>query len=268
MRLRRLHHESRPVWATENGLLPDDFSLGRFLAGQADTTPVAPLPETYDVLAPVDHDTEIWASGVTYLRSRVEREAESVAADVYTRVYAAARPELFFKSIGWRTVHPGRSVRIREDSGWDVPEPELVLVVNAGGDIVGYTAGNDVSSRAIEGGNPLYLPQAKTYDGSCAVGSELVITSADNFREASITLTITRNGRTEWDGATSTAEMKRRYEELVAYLFREMSFPRGVLLMTGTGLVPAAPFTLEPGDSVRIQVGEVTLSNTVVRGRA
>lgn len=216
-----------------------------------------------DLVAPIENTHEVWASGVTYLRSRVERESESTVADVYAKVYEADRPELFFKSLGWRVVGPDQSIRIRKDSSWNVPEPELTLVINRLGEIIGYTVGNDVSSRSIEGENPLYLPQAKTYDGSCAIGPAIVLTELSEIEQLSISLTISRGEEDVFQGETSISQMKRKLPELVEYLTREISFPEGVLLMTGTGIVPSFPFTLEPGDVVTIQIGELTLSNPV-----
>lgn len=214
-------------------------------------------------MPPCDPAHEIWACGVTYLRSRQEREAESTVADVYARVYEADRPEIFFKASGWRAVGNGQPVRIRRDSDWNVPEPELVLVVNRYGQIVGYTAGNDMSSRAIEGENPLYLPQAKTYDGSCALGPGIVLTDPGQMRNLLIRLKIDRGGSEVYQSETTTAAMRRSFEDLVAYLFRETSFPHGVLVMTGTGIVPPHPFTLVIGDRIEITVGELTLVNEV-----
>ncbi|HLO98037.1 MAG TPA: fumarylacetoacetate hydrolase family protein [Fimbriimonas sp.] len=221
-----------------------------------------PMPDG-TLLAPLDKHHEVWAAGVTYLRSRSEREAESTVADVYARVYEADRPELFFKSTGGRTTPSGGPIRIRRDSDWNVPEPELVLVINRHGEIVGYTAGNDVSSRSIEGENPLYLPQAKCYTGSCAIGSSIKFCSADEMRDLPITLTIHRGGEVVFHGETRTSSMNRTYEDLVSYLTREMDFHHGVFLMTGTGIVPAYPFSLMAGDRVDISVGEISLSNTV-----
>lgn len=209
-------------------------------------------------LPPIEPLQEVWAAGVTYLRSRQEREAESTAADVYAKVYEAERPEIFFKAPGYRVVGSGELIRIRADSSWNVPEPELTLVANRHGEIVGYTAGNDVSSRSIEGENPLYLPQAKCYDGSCALGPSIVVTSADAMRDLPIECHVG-----DFHGAASTSHMRRSLDELVSYLFRETSFPNGVFLMTGTGIVPSAEFTLKSGDTVRIRVGEIELVNTV-----
>ncbi len=221
------------------------------------------VPSGTKTLAPIDEHQEVWASGVTYLRSRDARMAESGSADVYDLVYDAERPELFFKAAGWRTGGHGDPIRVRRDSSWDVPEPELVLVINADLEIVGYSAGNDVSSRDIEGANPLYLPQAKVYEGSCALGPgiRLVEGGATDLERLPITLRIDRDGEVIFAGETDTAQMKRSFEELAEYLGRELPFPDGVLLMTGTGIVPPDDFTLQVGDEVEIRVGELTLAN-------
>jgi 2-dehydro-3-deoxy-D-arabinonate dehydratase len=220
-------------------------------------------PADGDLLPPLEEDHEVWASGVTYMRSREARMAESDTRDVYDKVYDAERPELFFKAAGRRAVGHGAPVRIRADSRWNVPEPELVVVANRAGEIVGYTAGNDMSSRDIEGANPLYLPQAKVYDGACAVGPGIVVCSADEMRDLPIALTITRSGGTVFAGETSVSRMRRSLDELVSWLYRELEFPIGALLMTGTGVVPGEDFTLSPGDAVRVRVGELTLENGV-----
>lgn len=229
--------------------------LGALPAGEA----VADAP----LLPPLEAGQEVWGSGVTYLRSRDARKAESTVADVYQKVYEAERPEIFFKQLGWRTVGSGQPVRIRADSKWNVPEPELVLVINAGGEIVGYTVGNDMSSRDIEGANPLYLPQAKTYTGSCAVGPGIQLATASELTNLTINLQIERAGATAFAGETSTSNMKRTFPDLAAYLVREIEFPAGVLLMTGTGIVPGDEFTLQSGDLVRISIGDLVLENRV-----
>lgn len=218
---------------------------------------------TSDVLAPIEPAQEVWAAGVTYLRSRDAREAESQTGDIYTRVYDAQRPELFLKAVGWRVVAPGSAIHVRPDSTWDVPEPEMTLVINRHGEVVGYCAGNDVSSRSIEGENPLYLPQAKVYNGSCALGPGIQLADPATMRDVPIHLEIARNGATVFEGDTSTSQMKRSFEDLAAYLVLELSFPHGVFLMTGTGLVPPDSFTLTPGDVVTVQVGELVLQNPV-----
>jgi 2-dehydro-3-deoxy-D-arabinonate dehydratase len=222
------------------------------------------LPSGAAVAAPVGSQ-EIWAAGVTYVRSRDARVEEAIEATPYDRVYEAERPELFCKCAGWRVRGPGEPIAVRGDSTWDVPEPELTLVLDANVDIVGYTIGNDVSSRSIEGENTLYLPQAKTYDGSCAIGPAIV-PAGEVEPPFTIGMTIERGGAVVYDDATSTAEMKRPFEELASYLGRALTFPIGAFLMTGTGIVPDPPFTLDAGDAVRITVdGLGTLENVVRR---
>lgn len=228
-----------------------------------------PVPaDSVKFLAPLDNQ-EVWAAGVTYKRSRAARMEESdTAASCYDKVYASPRPELFLKAAPHRSVGPGEPVRIRKDSEWDVPEPELTLVINSTGKLVGYTIGNDMSSRDIEGDNPLYLPQAKVYNESCAVGPCIALAHAMPPRnEIGIRLEILRGGAIEFKGESSIAEMARSFENLISWLLRENSFPHGVLLMTGTGIVPDSGFTLEPGDVVNISIDGIgTLSNPVVRG--
>ena len=256
-------------WALGGKLLPASFSLGGLLELPRESVkPFLELLPTGEIAQtrPAWHRSsplhEVWASGVTYERSREARRAES-GSDVYDLVYDAERPELFLKSMGWRVVGDGVPIRIRRDSAWNVPEPELVLVLNAHGDILGYTAGNDVSSRDIEGANPLYLPQAKLYNGSCALGPSLVLTDADALKDLPIRLEVSRQNNPILDKNIRTSRMHRRLEDLADYLFRELSFPHGTLLMTGTGLVPPDDFSLEPGDRVRVTVGEVGLENVV-----
>lgn len=221
-------------------------------------------------LPPVDQRMEVWAAGVTYQRSREARITESErAADVYDLVYDAERPELFFKSAAWRVTGDGESVSVRTDSEIDVPEPELGLVVNAHAEVVGYTVVNDMSSRSIEGVNPLYLPQAKIYLGGCAVGPGIrpAWEVADPYA-LTIELAIHRGGEVVWSGETSTSLLRRGFDELVGYLFRADVFPDGAVLSTGTALVPDLPFTLADGDRVVITVAEVgTLTSTVVSGK-
>ena len=223
------------------------------------------------VLAPVDGETEVWAAGVTYERSMHARVEESLdSADVYDRVYTAARPELFFKSAAWRVAGPGDRVNARADSQVDVPEPELAAVLNADGDVVGYTICNDMSSRSIEGENPLYLPQAKIYLGGCAAcpGIRPAWEVGDPYG-LTIEMTIRRDGGTAWSGQASTAGLRRTVTELAAFLFREDEFPAGVVLSTGTSLVPDLPFSLQAGDEIRISISEIgELVNHVVRGKA
>jgi 2-dehydro-3-deoxy-D-arabinonate dehydratase len=227
--------------------------------------------ERAELLAPVDGRTEVWAAGVTYHRSRTARMAESEhSADIYDRVYAAERPELFFKSAAWRVSGPGAPVSVRADSGIDVPEPELAAVLNAAGEVVGYTICNDMSSRSIEGQNPLYLPQAKIYLGGCAVGPWIrPAWEIPDPYALTIEMTISRAGSVAWHGSSSTSGLRRKIGELASYLFREDDFPAGVILSTGTSLVPDLPFTLQAGDEVRIAISGVgELANPVVRGKA
>jgi 2-dehydro-3-deoxy-D-arabinonate dehydratase len=222
------------------------------------------------LLAPVDGRTEVWAAGVTYERSRTARMAESEnSADIYDRVYDAARPELFFKSAVWRVRGPGDAVSVRADSTIDVPEPELAVVLNHAAEVVGYTICNDLSSRSIEGENPLYLPQAKIYRGGCAVGPWIrPAWEIPDPYALTIKLTISRAGAVVWDGSSSTAGLRRRIDDLASYLFREDDFPAGVILSTGTSLVPDLPFTLAAGDEIRIAISEIgELVNPVVRGK-
>lgn len=258
-----------PRWALDGHFLPGGLDLSALLAvpRQACLSLLQALPEgapaTGALLAPVDAAQEVWGSGVTYLRSRAARMAESTTADVYSKVYDAERPEIFFKQLGWRVVGMGQPVRIRKDTTWNVPEPELTLVINAFQEIVGYTVGNDMSSRDIEGENPLYLPQAKTYTGSCALGPGITLAPADEMRSLTVQLEIHRAGAPVFNGDTAISQMKRTLPDLAAYLCRELAFPHGVFLMTGTGIVPGDDFTLQSGDVVRITIGGHTLENTV-----
>jgi 2-dehydro-3-deoxy-D-arabinonate dehydratase len=246
------------------------ITLEDVLAGRGPTLPEIAalegdrLPAGTRLAAPVGtHD--IWAAGVTYRRSRDARVEEAVEATPYDRVYEADRPELFCKCAGWRVRGPGETIAVRGDSTWDVPEPELTLVLDALARTVGFTIGNDVSSRSIEGENTLYLPQAKTYDGSCAIGPAIV--PVDSIEPPfTIRMTIEREGRPVYDESTSTGEMRRPFGDLASYLGRALTFPVGVFLMTGTGLVPDPPFTLAAGDVVRIAIdGLGTLENVVER---
>lgn len=218
------------------------------------------------LLAPIA-DQEVWAAGVTYLRSKKARMEESdFSASAYDRVYEAPRPELFFKSLGSKVSGPGAKVGIRRDAKWNVPEPELVLVYNSRGALVGYTAGNDMSSRDIEGENLLYLPQAKTYRHSCALGPCLVLGVTEaQAREWKIRISITRGGQEVFDGDTAVGQIKRTFADLTDYLFRSQEFPSGVYLFTGTGVIPPDAFTLAAEDVVRITIGDIgTLENEVV----
>jgi len=239
--------------------------LGAYLSSAADGAGQK-APPASSLLPPIEHQ-EVWAAGVTYYRSRSARIEESESAgggDFYDRVYTAARPELFFKSTASRTVGAGGTVRIRKDAKWSVPEPELTLVINPKGAIVGYTVGNDMSSRDIEGENPLYLPQAKVYDGSCALGPGILVGSAMLPRSTEITLEIIREERCAFAGCVKLSELKRDPQSLVDYLFRDNSFPNGCFLMTGTGIVPPSDFTLKVGDRTRITIEPIgTLENVV-----
>ena len=221
---------------------------------------------TRNLKAPIDNQ-EVWASGVTYMRSRearMEESKDSGGGDFYARVYEADRPELFFKATAYRTVGSGEQVRIRKDSGWNVPEPELTLFICSAGTIEGYTIGNDMSSRDIEGENPLYLPQAKSYDGSAAIGPCLFVPGSPISPDTLITLEIRRNDQRVFSGEISINRMKRKHNELAEYLFREMTFPHGTYLMTGTGIVPPDDFTLQLNDEVRISIDGIgTLVNRV-----
>ena len=267
-------------WALDGRWLPADLGLDLLLRlpreGMAATLRAMPHSEaaTGRLLPPIEAAHEVWAAGVTYLRSREAREAESAVKDVYARVYEAKRPELFFKSIGWRVVGHDMPIRVRADSRWNVPEPELTLVVNASREIVGYCVGDDVSSRDIEGENPLYLPQAKVYDGSCALGPGIMVVppgdpsgpdagAHGDLKDLLVQLTLTRGGEAAFQGETRTSRIKRPLEELVSYLTEELTFPGGVFLMTGTGIVPPGDFSLAPGDLVTITIGPLTLENRV-----
>ena len=265
------HHQTAtgPRWALDERYLPQDFTLERLLEIPGEgvrsfledlgTEGLAEDP----LLPPIEPAHEVWASGVTYLQSREARELESTEADAYEKVYDAERPELFFKALGWRVVGHGDMVRVRGDSRWNVPEPELVLVVNSGMEIVGYTAGNDVSSRDIEGENTLYLPQAKVYDGSCSLGPGIVLSGPEAMRDLRITMSIRRGNAILFEDEIDTSQMKRSPEELAAYLGKELAFPGGAFLMTGTGIVPEEDFTLGSGDLVAISVGDLALENEV-----
>jgi 2-dehydro-3-deoxy-D-arabinonate dehydratase len=209
---------------------------------------------------------EVWAAGVTYQRSREARAEESVDADPYDRVYTAARPELFFKATPTRVRGPGQKIRIRADSSWDVPEPELAVVCNSSGEVVGYTIGNDVSSRSIEGENPLYLPQAKVYDGCCALGPAIALAWEFDPADKKIALEIRRHGSLLFQSETSTAAMRRPIAGLIEYLHRHQQFKSGCILLTGTGIVPPREFTLQPADEVIIRIeGIGVLQNEVER---
>lgn len=220
-----------------------------------------------NLLPPIGLTQELWACGVTYLRSKIGRQEESKQAggsDFYGKVYEADRPEVFFKATPNRVVGHRQRVRIRKDSTWDVPEPELTLVVTSSGKIVGYTIGNDMSSRSIEGENPLYLPQAKTYDGCAALGPCVFIAEKPVDESTTIKLVIKREAKEVFYGSVAVSQMKRKPEELVSFVYRECSFPNGCLIMTGTGIVPPNDFTLQSGDEIVISIDHIgTLINTV-----
>ncbi len=255
-------------WAVDGHFLPTSLSLSTLLQMTRGT-----MFEVLERLsgnesasgeeeAPIDPQQEVWAAGVTYLQSREARKAESSVADMYQKVYEAERPEIFSKSLGWRVSGNDGPIRIRKDSSWNVPEPELVPVINSHREIVGYCAGNDVSSRDIEGENPLYLPQAKIYNGSCALGHGILLCESGMIQNLPIRMEIRRANETVFSGEASTTSMKRMLPELVEFLTRELDFPQGVFLMTGTCLVPD-DFTLQTEDIVIIQVGETKIENKV-----
>lgn len=219
-----------------------------------------------ELLPPIGHQ-EVWAAGVTYYRSRTARMEESKdtgGGSFYDRVYSAERPELFLKATPHRVSGSGQNVRLRSDSRWNVPEPELALAINSAGEIIGYTIGNDMSSRDIEGENPLYLPQAKVYDGCCGLGPCLLLAGQPLDPATAIDLEVRRGAGIAFAGATKLSELKRTREELVSFLMRDNSFPHGTYLLTGTGIVPPDEFTLEKGDEIRITIGPIgTLINSV-----
>lgn len=219
-----------------------------------------------DLLKPIVSQ-EIWATGVTYFNSKMGRQEEAEEAgggDFYERVYKADRPELFFKSTAARAVGHGEKVAIRDDSTWDVPEPELTLCITANGKIVGYTIGNDMSSRSIEGENPLYLPQAKNYDRAAAIGPCIFVTDKPFPTNSNINLSIHRNGKSAFEGTIGVDQIVRKFEDVVEYLFRHTTYPKGCFLMTGTGIVPESNFTLQNGDEVVIEIDNIgRLTNMV-----
>jgi 2-dehydro-3-deoxy-D-arabinonate dehydratase len=252
-----------PVEAGPVELLREPSLDALLAAGTLDGEGDGPVPAGSVVLAPAAGQ-EVWAAGVTYAASRTARNEESGGHDFYDKVYDAERPELFFKAAPGRVRGPGAPIGVREDSGWDVPEPELALVISADGRILGYTIGND-SSRSIEGENPLYLPQAKVYRGSCALGPCIVpVDAAGAPEEMEIVLRIVRGSEQVFEGSTQVAMLRRKPEELVEWLFKSQDFPAGVVLLTGTSVIPAPEFTLRPGDTVRILItGLGELVNTV-----
>jgi 2-dehydro-3-deoxy-D-arabinonate dehydratase len=263
-----VHHEEHayPLQETSLDTLIVHQDLQAHLAAEIARTPPADHLLHAPLLAPIGNQ-EVWASGVTYYSSRRARIAESKDAgggDFYDRVYTAERPELFFKAVAHKVAGPDSPVRIRRDATWSVPEPELTLVINPRGQIIGYTIGNDMSSRDIEGTNPLYLPQAKVYDRSCALGPGLLIRSEPMPATTQIKLDILRSNQITFTGTTTLAELKRNPATLVEYLFRDQSFLHGCFLLTGTGIVPPDSFTLAANDEIQITIDGIgTLTNTV-----
>lgn len=262
------HFASLEAWlAAAGGRVEAAFDELEQVAGA--TAPVAsaeemPAGQDARLLRPLDAQ-EVWACGVTYELSREARMRESEEPTIYGRVYDAARPEIFFKATPHRTVGPGEAVAIRGDSAWNVPEPELALLVTPSLDIVGYTIGNDMSSRSIEGENPLYLPQAKVYDRCCALGPVVRLARGFNPLNLAVSLTIERGGKAVFQGGTHTSKIHRPLEELATYLGRCNSFPTGVFVVTGTGIVPPDNFTLAAGDVVEIAIeGLGVLRNPVI----
>ena len=251
-----------PVDATESLTTREDLS--EYLTAVTNGGSCQLLPQ--DFLAPIEAQ-EVWASGVTYYRSREARMAESESSgggDFYDRVYSAERPELFYKASPHRVSGPNAPVRIRRDSKWNVPEPELALLISPQGKILGYTAANDMSSRDIEGANPLYLPQAKVYDKCCGLGPAILVSSVQPAPSTGIHIRIQRSSESVFQGSVTLEKMKRRLDELVEYLYRESTFPNGCILLTGTGIVPPDTFTLAIGDRVEISIDGIgTLVNTV-----
>jgi 2-dehydro-3-deoxy-D-arabinonate dehydratase len=247
-------------------IINDDNAIQTAKSLVADTT-AGDSTLIKDLLPVIGSNQELWACGVTYLRSKIGRQEESKDAgggDFYGRVYEAERPECFFKSTPHRVVGNKGFVRIRKDSTWDVPEPELTLVVTASGKIIGYTIGNDMSSRSIEGENPLYLPQAKTYDGCAALGPCILLAEKPISPDTHITLTINRDNQTAFTDTIALSQMKRTPEELTSFVFRECSFPFGCMIMTGTGIVPGNDFTLQSADEISIEIERIgKLVNTV-----
>jgi 2-dehydro-3-deoxy-D-arabinonate dehydratase len=247
----------------------DDHLFEKLVKITQNTKPDSTIKDTtiHQYLRAPIQNQEIWACGVTYIRSKVGRQEESKntgGSEFYARVYEAERPEIFFKATAHRVVGPGGKVSIRKDSTWDVPEPELTLMVTSSGKIIGYTIGNDMSSRSIEGENPLYLPQAKTYDGSAAIGPCIYVTEKPLPKETIIHLDIIRNKTSVFEGEVAISQIKRTFEELVSFLYRECSFPHGCLVMTGTGIVPGSEFTLQKDDEIRITIEPIgMLVNTV-----
>jgi 2-dehydro-3-deoxy-D-arabinonate dehydratase len=255
-----------PLEVTSLDALITRPDLHMYLTAAINTTPPADHLLHAPLLAPIGNQ-EVWASGVTYYSSRRARIAESKDAgggDFYDRVYTAERPELFFKAVAHKVAGPDSQVKIRRDATWSVPEPELTLLINPRAEIIGYTIGNDMSSRDIEGTNPLYLPQAKVYDRSCALGPGILIRNEPMPSTTSIQLDILRGAHAEFSGTTTLAELKRDPATLVEYLFRDHTFPYGCFLLTGTGIVPPDSFTLQSNDEIQITIDGIgTLINTV-----
>lgn len=252
---------------TLSDILEDDDPQRRVASLFNTDAPPISLAEL-SLVPPIDRQ-EVWAAGVTYKRSKTARMEESEsAATLYDRVYEAARPELFFKATPHRVAGPGQPLRIRGDSKWNVPEPELALVLNSRLQLAGFTIGNDMSSRDIEGENPLYLPQAKVFDACCGLGPWITLAGGmPPIAEIGIRLRVQRSAAVVFEGATDIGQMARTFEELIDWLGRDNSFPDGVILLTGTGIVPDSSFTLEPGDRVEITIDGIgTLSNPIVRG--
>lgn len=272
MPLLRFNHQGTPTVGVAEGdqVRPLETSLAELLALPLDQareliqSPSTAPVEAVDLLAPVDVQ-EVWAAGVTYRRSRDGRIEESGNETLYDHVYSAARPEIFFKSTAARVVTDGDPIGIRADSGWDVPEAEIGLVINSAGQIFGYVVGNDMSSRSIEGENALYLPQAKVYEASCALGVRIVPVWEAPELPLAISVEISRGGTAVFSGTTDSNAMKRGFEELVDWLFQALPFPHGAVLLTGTGLVPDQDITVEAGDKITIALeGVDTLSNPVI----
>ena len=274
MPLMRFSYRGRPSLGvvTPAGVRPLEPTLAELLAlplaeaqavVQAASNPPVEV-DSVDILPPVDTQ-EVWAAGVTYQRSRDGRVEESGNDDLYDHVYAAPRPEIFFKATPQRVVTDGQPVGIRADSGWDVPEAEIALLVSSAGDIFGYLVGNDMSSRSIEGENALYLPQAKVYEASCALSSQIVPVWEAPALPLVVSVDLTRDGKSVFSGQTDSDTMRRTFEELVRWLMLALPFPDGVVLMTGTGLVPGPEVTVEAGDEVTVTIpGVATLTNPVV----
>lgn len=247
----------------------NDPALGERLTQYTRNAPETGPPRPENLLAPIGRQ-EVWAAGVTYWRSRTARMAESEeTADAYDRVYTAARPEIFFKATPHRVAGPGQAVRIRRDTRWSVPEPELAVAVNAAGRAFGYAVGNDMSARDIEGENPLYLPQAKVYNQCCGLGPCILVAEEPPGPDTSIRLVVERSGAVAFEGATTLGKLRRSIEELVSWLLLDNSFPDGCFLLTGTGIVPPDDFTLTSGDRIRIAIDAIgVLEHSVVQDAA